>query len=91
MDGGVPAAIAMSSAFRRLVFSDIFYFSGLVAWVSSRTIHKDTMLDAALIAAIGGLCGIVLNKLRCRILVSKEAGWSCGAGFSEIPLPLPTN
>jgi hypothetical protein len=46
------------------------------------------MLDAALIAAVGGLCGIILNKLRCRILVSK-GGWSCGAGFSEATLPLP--
>ena len=47
------------------------------------------VVDAALVAAVGGLCGIVLNKLRCRVLGSKVEGWSCGVGFSEIPLPLP--
>ena len=47
------------------------------------------VVDAALIAAVGGLCGIVLNKLRCRLLTSKTDGWSCGVGFNEIPLPLP--
>ncbi len=47
------------------------------------------VLDAALIAALGGLCGIVLNKLRGRILVSKVDGWSCGPHFSEDTLPLP--
>ena len=47
------------------------------------------MIDAAVVAAVGGLCGIILNKLRCRILVSKVDGWSCGAGFSEATLPLP--
>jgi len=46
------------------------------------------VLDAALIAAVGGLCGIILNKMRCRLLVSKTGGWSCGAGFSEATLPL---
>jgi hypothetical protein len=47
------------------------------------------VVDAALVAAVGGLCGIVLNKLRCRVLGNKVEGWSCGAGFSENPLPLP--
>ena len=47
------------------------------------------MIDAAMVAAVGGLCGIVLNKLRCRILGSREDGWSCGAGFSEATMPLP--
>jgi len=47
------------------------------------------MIDAALVAAVCGLCGIVLNKLRCRLLTSNVVGWTCGVGFSEIPLPLP--
>ena len=46
------------------------------------------MIDAALVAAVSGLCGILSNKLRCRILVSQFDGWSCGAGFSEAPLPM---
>ena len=46
------------------------------------------VVDAALIAAVGGLCGIVLNKLCCRLLTSKVDGWSCGIGFSEVPLPV---
>ena len=55
--------------------------------ISFIEIHE-MVLDAALIAAVGGLCGIILNKMRCRLLVSKTGGWSCGAGFSEATLPL---
>ena len=47
------------------------------------------MIDAALVAALGGLFGIILDKLRCRILVSKVDAWSCGAAFSEATSPLP--
>ena len=31
------------------------------------------VLDAALVAAVGGLCGVVLNKLRCRLLTSARS------------------
>ena len=50
----------------------------------------DAVLSGALITALAGLIGIVLNRLRCRILVSEADGWSCGAGFSEVKLPMPS-
>ena len=49
----------------------------------------EAVLGGALITALAGLLGIVLNRLRCRILVSDKGGWSCGAGFSEVKLQMP--
>ena len=49
----------------------------------------EAVLGGAIVTALAGLLGIILNRLRCRILASEADGWSCGAGFSEVKLPMP--
>ena len=46
----------------------------------------DVTVAGAAITAIAGVLAIILNRLRCRFLISED-GWSFGAGYTEQKLP----
>ena len=49
----------------------------------------DVTVAGAAITAIAGVLAIILNRLRCRFLISNDGGWSCGVGYTEFKLPMP--